>query len=261
MLEYWSGKEKALVFGLIALVTVLAAALYIEMSQTAKLRGEVAALNASLYAKTSQVAQLNAALQRAAQHVASIQRAVNQSVMLSATWIVNGDKCILRLHIPVSPGWYLYIYKKSRFWGNSSNPGGYYALVEMIDSRSYQVIGLLHWYNLTDPELWFNCFNGTAIAEYQERFVFPNGSLFEMGFNGTRFISPTYCNGICSPLIPLYMPISKPLRVDLVLFYFPPGWDGYSVLYSVLGRSRSSNLEHYPWPFIVELPVKVEQVH
>jgi hypothetical protein len=254
MLEYWSGREKALVFGLIALAAVLAAALYVEASQAAQLRGEAAALNASLYAKT---AQLNAALQRAEQNLASVQQAVNQSVMLSATWIVNGDKCILRLHMPVSPGHYLYVYKKFGFWGNSSSPGGYYALVEIMDSRSYQVIGLLHWYNLTDPELWFDCFNGTAIAEYQERFVFSNGSLFEMGFNGTHYISPTYCNGICGPLIPLYTPIAKPLRVDLVLSYFPPGWDGYSVL----GRPRPSNLEQYPWPFIVELPVKVEQVH
>jgi len=238
-LEYWSGKEKALVFGLIALAAVLAAALYVEASQAAQLRGEAAALNASLYAKTS---QLNAALQRAEQDLASVRQIINQSVVLSATWIVNGDKCILRLHMPVSPG----VYQKIFYTGNIQPPGGYYAYVELyVNNTYYSPGGLLHWYNLTDPELWYVCRNGTALAAYQERFVFPNGSLMEMGVNNNRWTHPN-CNGICGPVIPLYGPI-KPVYVDLMLNWVPSGYDLYNA--------------HVNGTFAIRLPVQVEQVH
>jgi len=238
-LEYWSGKEKALVFGLIALVAILAAALYVEALQAA---------------------QLNAALQRAVQNAALAQHLANQGVTLSAKWIVDGDKCILRLHMPVSPGRYIYAYKRAAGWqGNSSSPGGYYAGVALYAGDQGQIVAVLHWYNLTDPELWFDCPNGTVKAVYQERFVFPNGSLFEMGAERVgRYFFPASpnCEGICNP-VPLNSPLAEPTDVVLLMQYFPPSWDGYAWLTAKSPVTPKT----YFWPFVVELPLQVERVH
>ena len=222
MLEYWSGKEKALVFGLIALAAILAYVVFAEVALNASLQKQMEILQTENSALSQQVVSLQN------KNLALIQQ-MNQSA-LSASWIERGGICILRLHIPDNPGVWVYINQ-----GNETGAGGYFAIVRLVDDNGDVVVpGVLRFFNTTDPEVWFACRQGDAIGVYATQFV-QNSSFYEFilyDYERNRFLTEYFpCEGLCGASTTLQRPI-MPKYADVLLFFYPPGVNGLNyVLY------------------------------
>jgi len=200
MFEYWSWKERAVVIGLAALVAVL---VFLGLQREAELQRQIDALQLEL-------------------RKAAAERAELLGRMLRAEW-EEGRYCVLRLHVPADPGVWHMIGR-----GNVSGAGGYYAVIRLVDDEGSVVVPGVLRFATSDPEVWFRCNGGRAVAVLQTQFVADRKfSEFAVYAEGRLLLSRFPCDGLCGVEARLMRPV-RPKYVDVLLAFYPPGVDGYS---------------------------------
>jgi hypothetical protein len=201
MFEYWSWKERAVVIGLTVLAAVLATLVYTSMQKEAELQRQVSALQAQV--------------QRLSQFEGAFP--------MYAEWRQQGQHCVLRLNILANPG----VWDRIRR-GNETG-GGYYAILRLVDGEGQAVLapGVLR-FSVHNPEVWFKCDpQGRAVAVEQAQFEKGSGFYeYAVLIDGVLKLSKFPCDGLCGLEAPLARPI-KPMYVDVLVVFYPPGVDGY----------------------------------
>ena len=200
MFEYWSWKERAVVVGLAALVAALAALAYMGMQKEAELQQRVSVLQAQV--------------QRLSQFEGAFP--------MYAEWRQQGQHCVLRLNVLANPG----VWDRIRR-GNGTG-GGYYAILRLVDSEGQVLAPGVLRFSVHDPEVWFRCDpQGRAVAVEQAQFERRSG-FFEYAvlIDGVLKLSKFPCGGLCGLEAPLARPI-RPMYVDVLVVFYPPGVDGY----------------------------------